>query len=83
MKTIFVILSLLLTNPSADIYPMTGEVIAVDYAADVVTIESHNNLWEFYGTDDWVPGDIAACIMSDNGTRTIYDDEIIVVRYQN
>lgn len=77
------VISLLLTNPGVDIYPMTGEVVSVDYTADIVTIESHDNLWDFYGTDDWEVGDIAACIMSDNGTRIIYDDEILMARYQN
>ena len=81
MKMLLVI-SLLLTNPGVDIYPMTGEVVSVDYVADVVTIEAHNNLWEFYGAEDWELGDVCACIMSDNGTKEIYDDEIIVVRYQ-
>lgn len=81
--TLAIVLSLLIANPGTSIYPMTGEVVAVDYTADIVTIESHNNLWDFYGADDWALGDIAACIMSDNGTREIYDDEIVIVRYQN
>ena len=78
-----IILSLLLTSPKTETYyPMAGVVVDVNYDTDIVTIDSHSNLWEFKGTEDWCPGDIAACIMSDNGTRTIYDDIIVDVRYQ-
>ena len=77
-----IILSLLLTSPKTEYYPMAGVVVDVNYDTDIVTIDSHSNLWEFKGTEDWCPGDIAACIMSDNGTRTIYDDIIVDVRYQ-
>lgn len=63
-------------------YPMVGRVVEVNYITNTVTIESHNNLWDFYGTEDWELGDIAACIMSDNGTQTIYDDKILLATYQ-
>lgn len=64
-------------------YPMAAIVISVDDSADIVTIEDCNgNIWEFFGAEDWMVGDICACIMYDNKTSsTIYDDEIYSTRY--
>ena len=64
-------------------YPMTTIVISVDSPADIVTIKDCNgNIWEFFGAEDWMIGDICACIMYDNKTpSTIYDDEIYNTRY--
>lgn len=64
-------------------YPMTAVVVSVDNPADIVTIKDCNgNIWEFFGTEDWMIGDICTCIMYDNKTPlTIYDDEIYNTRY--
>lgn len=63
-------------------YPMTTQVVCVDYENDIVVCQDFNgNLWEFSGCEDWMYGDIASMIMNDKGTPTIYDDEIVSVRY--
>ena len=64
-------------------YPMTTIVISVDDSADIVTIEDYNgNIWEFFGAEDWMVGDICTCIMYNNQTfSTSYDDEICNTKY--
>lgn len=72
-----------LTPATENLYPMTAVVCAVDYKADVVTMRDFNgNLWEFEGCEDWLVNDVVACIMSDNGTSIIFDDEIIDMHYE-
>ena len=67
---------------SADTYALTTKVVKLDRENDVVVCEDFNgNLWEFYGCEDWQIDDIASLLMDDNGTSTIYDDEIVNVRY--
>lgn len=68
---------------SGVIYPQTCIVVDVDVAADVVTIETAMGYrFEFGGVEDWIEGDLCACIfynaMTDN---TITDDQILSVRY--
>ena len=69
-------------NPtSGRTYPHQG--IVTEIKGDVVTFEDANgNLWSFFGSEDWQPGDIVSVMMYDNGTeKTIYDDQIIEARY--
>ena len=67
---------------SADTYALTTKVVKLDRENDVVVCEDFNgNLWEFYGCEDWQIDDIASLLMDDNGTSTIYDDEIVNARY--
>jgi len=67
---------------SADSYALTTEVVELDRENDIVVCEDFNgNLWEFYGCEDWQIDDIASLLMNDNGTPTIYDDEIVSARY--
>ena len=67
---------------SADSYAMTTKVVELDRENDVVVCEDFNgNLWEFYGCEDWQIDDIASLRMDNNGTPTIYDDEIVSARY--
>jgi len=65
------------------IYARSAAVVSLDYGADIVTLEdSQGFLWEFYGCEDWNPGEIASVLMWDNGTpETIFDDVILQVRY--
>lgn len=68
-------------NP-ADWYPLAAVVIDCNRRDDIVTAEdAAGNLWQFYGVEDWHPGDIAAMIMDGKSTPLIFDDEIIKVRY--
>lgn len=69
-------------KPVADSYALTTKVVELDRENDVVVCEDFNgNLWEFYGCEDWQIDDIASLLMDDNGTPTIYDDEIVSARY--
>ena len=49
----------------------------------VILTDFNGMQWAFYDTegDDWRPGDIASCIMSDNGTEIIFDDQILSIKY--
>lgn len=63
-------------------YAKTCMVTEINPETDIVTTEDYNgNTWEFYGTEDWLPGDICSMVMDDKGTENIYDDEIVNVRY--
>ncbi len=69
-------------KPAADSYALTTKVVELDRENDVVVCEDFNgNLWEFYGCEDWQIDDVASLLMDDNGTSTIYDDEIVSTRY--
>ena len=66
----------------SDIYPLTTIVVATIPENDIVILEDFNeNQWEFSGIEDWETGDICSCIMNKCGTETIYDDEIISIKY--
>ena len=83
--TIMIIIIVLLSAcaPSGDTYAMSAHVVECDTRTDVIVLEDCNgNLWEWEGVEDWQEGDCAACIMNNNGTPSIYDDEIISLRYE-
>lgn len=62
------------------LYPQTMKVIEIE--DNIVTIQDYNGfIYEFEGAEDWEVGDICSCIMNDNGTPKIYDDEIVSIRY--
>lgn len=64
-------------------YAMCAVVVEISAGNDTVTIKDYNgNLWQFIGTENWAVGDVCACVMNDNGTAEIKDDEIISTRYQ-
>ena len=46
-----------------------------------VTEINNDNIWEFYGVEDWEVGDSCALTMYDNKTEQIFDDEIIRTTY--
>ena len=64
-------------------YPLAGIVTDIDCAADTVTVTDCAGLsWTFIGTEDWYEGDIASCVMHDNGTpKSVYDDTIVKAYY--
>lgn len=65
-----------------EMYSLVTKVTKVDYDNDIVECEDFNgNVWSFYGCEDWSEEDCAGLLMSDNGTKTIYDDEVINARY--
>lgn len=65
------------------IYPKCGVVYALEYAEDAVIVQDFTGeLWEFYGIEDWMVGDIVAMTMLDAGLPDyIWDDEIIAAVY--
>ena len=70
------------TKPIAQVYPMTAQVIELDRENDIVTcVDGAGILWEFTECDDWQTGDFVSLLMNDNGTTSIYDDTIEMVRY--
>ena len=64
-------------------YPLAGVVTTVDRAADLVTFRTGSgHLYSLTGCDDWLPGDVIACTMDDNGTpQDVTDDTITQYRY--
>lgn len=70
------------TNEPAT-YAKTAVVIELDYISDIVTVvDGADNLWCFFGCEDFQINDFVSMLMSDNGTpETIYDDVIINVTY--
>ena len=64
-------------------YPLAGVVVTVDRAADLVTFRTGSgHLYSLTGCDDWLPGDVIACTMDDNGTpHDVTDDTITQYRY--
>lgn len=67
-----------------NIYPLLTTVTGVDRDKDLVTVEDNNGfIWQFEGTDDWEEGDLCNCLMDNKGTKKIFDDEIIMTRYES
>ena len=68
----------------ANIYPLLTTVTEVDRNKDLVTVEDSNGfIWQFEGADDWEEGDLCNCLMDSRGTEKIFDDEIIMTRYES
>lgn len=64
------------------IYPAAMRVTDVDYETDTVTMETATGIvYAMRGTEDWAVDDVATVLMFSNGTRFVYDDEIIAARY--
>ena len=69
-------------EPKPQLYPSTAIVVSVDRENDVVTcVDGNGEKWEFTEADDWLVGDLVSMLMNDKGTPSIYDDEIVSVRY--
>ena len=63
-------------------YPKAMVVYNIDKENDVVVLKDFNgNTWEFEGVEDWAVNDLCTCLMYDNKTSSIYDDEIVSTRY--
>ena len=73
-----------IANAKANIYPLLTTVTEVDRDKDLVTVEDNNGfIWQFEGADDWEEGDLCNCLMDSRGTEKIFDDEIIMTRYES
>ena len=65
-------------------YAKSARVIEINHDANVVTFEDClGNLWDWEGVEDWAIDDGAALLMDNKGTKTIFDDEIISVKFEN
>lgn len=71
------------TQRQPELYPQAFVVDEIDQANDLVYIKTAAGyIYSFESVEDWMIGDIAAAIMSDNGTPdSITDDQIISIRY--
>ena len=60
------------------LYPRFGNVVDIEYDSDFVTVDDGlGNLWDFYGVDYFMYGDLVIMIMTDSGTPNwIYDDMV-------
>ena len=68
----------------SELYAKSGKVVELDEENDIVTfIDCNGFLWSFYGVEDWNVGDWCAVIFNTMGTDTIFDDEIVSVRYES
>ena len=66
----------------AETYPAALMVVDLDEHEDmVIAVDFNGNEWTWTGIEDIFPGDMIAVMMDDQGTETIYDDEIIDLRY--
>jgi hypothetical protein len=66
----------------AETYPAALMVVDLDEHEDmVIAVDFNGNEWTWTGIEDIFPGDMIAVVMDDQGTETIYDDEIIDLRY--
>ena len=66
------------------VYPKSAVVIETGFADGGVVCEDYDGeIWKFLADDSetWEDGDIVALLMDSRGTATIYDDEIIQVKY--
>jgi len=67
---------------SAEQYPQTFVVDLINHGQNyMVLVDFNGNEWIWEGVEDFDCGDIVAAIMEERGTPTIYDDEIIMIRY--
>ena len=63
------------------LYPKTAQVVRTEFdTGKVLCVDGAGVLWEFYG-DDYAAGDFVSLMMDSMGTETIYDDNIVSVRY--
>ena len=67
---------------TSHLYAQAGIVTRVDHAQDIVEVTTQNgHMWEFYGAEDWMIGDLCAMMMNDMGTAEVTDDRIVSARY--
>ncbi len=53
-------------------YPKASHVVEIDKESDLVLVEDFcGDLWAFYGTEDWMIGDV--CILTMNHNQEIVD----------
>lgn len=73
-------------NAPRGFYPHMGVVIKVKKAKHdyfrVTFRDAEGRKWSWIDDDpSWYRGDFVATIMYDNGTKTVYDDQVVDARY--
>ena len=86
IMTIIVITSLIhqitYTTINETHYVIETEVINVNTTTDTIQIkDTHGEVWEFFGIDNFQEGDSIIVLMDNQKTHTIYDDEILNVHF--
>lgn len=82
MLVLFILCVGMFWPAQAETYPDVLMVVDLDEHEDVViAVDFNGNEWTWTGIEDLFPGDMVAVVMDDQGTETIYDDEIIDLRY--
>lgn len=78
------LLALFNGNPTVSLYANTFVITETRETDDLVILTdfTSGHQYSFKGIEDWERGDVVACIMSDNGTESIYDDQILTVKYE-
>jgi len=62
-------------------YVTQAKIIGIDTTADTVQIEdSHGEIWEFFGAENFQKGNSVIMLMDDQSTSSVYDDTILSVR---
>ena len=64
-------------------YPAAMVVVSINKETDLMKlVDHHGDLWVVSGAKGWCVDDLAAVILSDNGTTdTITDDKIVSIRW--
>nr|DAZ81413.1 MAG TPA: hypothetical protein [Caudoviricetes sp.] len=69
-------------------YPLTGIITSIvpdaDARENVITFECGNgNMFQFTDSTnaDWDTYDLVSCVMDNNGTAIVYDDEVVTTMY--
>ena len=61
-------------------YVIQAKVIGIDTTADTVQIEdSHGEIWEFFGTENFQKDNSVIVLMDNQSTSSVYDDTILSV----
>lgn len=61
-------------------YPLLMQVTEIETETDLITaVDSYGSSWQFI-SDDTQIGELYSCIMYDNGTEEVEDDEIVKMR---
>lgn len=73
---------LVATTACASLYPETMIVTGVDENEDVLCLETATGeMFYAMGIEDYCLGDLVSVIMNDMETSSIWDDEIVMLRY--
>lgn len=81
LVTMITLTTLIVNAKNETEYPKT--FVITEITEDTVFCVDFNGIeWAFTdNTEDWFVGDFVSAIMNDNGTKNIYDDYFVSVKY--